>query len=274
VASQTPPWRLDVVDGITLLRCDVLDGLAGVEHAFSTRVADGACDFDLGPPERPDFELDARRRRLCGAAGLPGGEPVCLSQQHGARILRVGELPADGPPRADGLLLLREEGVSSVAAVRTADCVPVLLADEEGFAVAAVHAGWRGTALGIAARAVRMLGDLGIPAERLRAALGPSAGPCCYRVGEEVVEAVAAGTGLAPEMLSPRHKEGGRTIDLARANSAQLAAAGLGERSISSAPWCTICCGDLFFSHRREGAGTGRQMACIGWSRGASACSP
>lgn len=264
MAGSNPDWRQDVVDGVTLLRSALLHEIREVEHAFSTRLADGASGFDLGHPTPPDPEVDARRRRLSSASGLAGREPVILSQQHGTRIVGIEELPGDRPPRADGLLLLREGGALSVAAVRTADCVPVLLADEDGLAVAAVHAGWRGTALGIAARAVRMLEELGIPPGRLRAALGPSAGPCCYRVGGEVVEAVAEGSGMAPEMLS-RRQGGGRTVDLARANSAQLAAAGLRERFISTAPWCTICRGDLFFSHRREGAAAGRQMACIGW---------
>jgi YfiH family protein len=274
VEGSNPDWRLDVVDGVTLLRCDLLHGLRGVAHAFSTRIADGAGGFDLGPPEPSDPEVDARRRRLCEAAGLAGAEPVILSQQHGARILRIGELPGADMPRADGLLLLLEEGARSVAAIRTADCVPILLADENGRAVAAVHAGWRGTALAISARVVEMLEELGIPPGRLRAALGPSAGPCCYRVGGDVVEAVAAGAGMAPEMLSHRHEDGGHTIDLARANSAQLASAGLRERFISAAPWCTICSGEMFFSYRREGAAAGRQMACIGWSQGSTARSP
>jgi YfiH family protein len=267
-------WRQEVVDGVTLLRCAILHELRGVAHAFSTRLADGADDFDLGAPEPPDPEVDARRRRLCAAAGLDPPKPAILRQQHGTRIVRIEELVAEGLSRADGLLLLREDGARAAAAVRTADCVPILLADEDGVAVAAVHAGWRGTALGVAARAVRMLQELGIPPGRLRAALGPSAGPCCYRVGDEVVKAVAEGTGLAPERLSRRQGDGGRTVDLAAANSAQLAASGVREGSISSAPWCTICSAGMFFSHRREGAAAGRQMACIGWSRDSAARSP
>jgi YfiH family protein len=274
MTGSKPGWRLEVLDGIALLRCESLLELPGVAHAFSTRLADNAVEFDLGRPGPLDAVVEARRKRFCDAAGLVGQAPVILRQQHGARIVGIAEAPCDGQPRADGVLALREEGPRSAAAVRTADCVPVLLVDEDCRAVAAVHAGWRGTALGIVARAVQVLGMLGIPPERLRAALGPSAGPCCYEVGAEVVGAIAGGMGLAPELLSRRWENGNRTIDLARANSLQLAEAGLRERFISTAPWCTVCDAELFFSHRREGAAAGRQMACIGWGNASTGPSP
>jgi YfiH family protein len=129
--------------------------------------------------------------------------------------------------------------------------------------VAAVHAGWRGTAQGIAAEAVARLAGLGGAAGSLIAALGPSIGPCCYAVGPEVAAEVALGCGVdVPRIASPR--DGQLHLDLREANRLQLEAAGVPRGSIHVAPWCTSCEAELFFSYRRDGP-TGRSLACIGW---------
>jgi YfiH family protein len=146
--------------------------------------------------------------------------------------------------------------------------VPVLIADVGGRAVAAVHAGWRGAAGGIAALAVAELEALGIPPGRLIALLGPAVGPCCYEVSLEVLERVATASGVPPRELDRREGSGMPRLDLAAANRAQLMRAGLPDEAVHSAPWCTSCDEDLFFSYRRDGERTGRQMACVGWPPG------
>lgn len=261
-------WRAETVRGITLLRCGTLEAATGVAHAFSTRIAGGGNDFDLGGAERDDPEWTDRRLRFRDAAGL-AGPPAILQQVHGTRIVRAGELPGTEPVRADGVLALAGDPRGVAPAVRVADCVPLLLADRQGRAVAAVHAGWRGTAQGIARAAVERLAALGLPAGGLLAALGPAIGRCCYEVSDEVADEVAAGSGCPPGALARRGPGGRPLLDLREANRLQLLGAGLPAAAIDSAPWCTACTPEWFFSYRREGAETGRLIACVGWARGA-----
>jgi YfiH family protein len=194
-----------------------------------------------------------------------------LCQVHGARVLRAGGSDGTEAPRADALLALRDDGAAWAPAVRVADCVPVLIADRRGRAVAAVHAGWRGTARGIVGRTVRKLADLGLDAGALSAAVGPAIGPCCYVVDEDVLDHVSRASGGDASDLATAGPSGRPMLDLRRANRIQLENAGLPSESISCAPWCTSCDEAHFYSFRREGEGTGRMMACIGWaSPGAS----
>jgi YfiH family protein len=157
--------------------------------------------------------------------------------------------------------------------VRTADCVPLLLADRAGRAVGAVHAGWRGVAAGIAIRAAESLRAIGVATGDLVAALGPGIGPCCYEVDDEVLDAVARAAGVAPTRISdaPARPGGGRRLDLHAALASQLAGAGVPLTAVHRAPWCTACADGLFHSYRRDGARSGRQMACIGWGPRADA---
>jgi YfiH family protein len=181
------------------------------------------------------------------------GEPPVLHQVHGATLVHDGR-----PAEADGGVAIFSAGVVAAPAVRSADCVTLLLADREGRAAASVHAGWRGTAAGIARIAVEALAARAIPSERVVAAIGPAVGPCCYEVGPEVAGQFAGFT---------RPVGSGRaTLDLQAANAAQLASAGVPSRAIHCAPWCTRCRNDLFFSVRAEGAAAGRLMAVIGAS--------
>jgi len=236
-----------------------------VGHVFSTRRADGDTRFDLGDADCDEPEVLERRRRLCRAAGLPGSLPQVLRQVHGATI--TGPDPArELAPPADAAIALRGGSGVPAPAVRTADCVPILLADVEGCAVAAVHAGWRGTEQGVARACVARLEQAGIEPARLRAAIGPAAGPCCYEVGRDVLERVAAACGAPPRELGrPGRRAASVHLDLARANELQLRGAGLPAAGIERCGLCTICSAELFFSYRREGAASGRGMALIGW---------
>ena len=263
-------WRIERSDGLAWIHCNALSTAAGVSHAFSTRVGPGDEGFDLGAHDDLDAPFDARRRLLCRAAGLAGQRPLMLYQVHGNRIATGTEAAEGEPLAADGVVLSRGEAPGLAVAVRTADCVPILLADSEGGVVAAIHAGWRGTAEGIAARAVEMLEARGIAAEGLIAAIGPAIGPCCYEVGNEVAEAVARAGGVSLGALFHQDRASG-TLDLPGANRLQLCGAGLREAAIHIAPWCTACRADLFYSYRRSGGPTGRLMACIGWTADAPA---
>jgi len=145
--------------------------------------------------------------------------------------------------------------------VETADCLPILIVDPRRRAVAAAHAGWRGTASGVAARAVEALVAAGSHPEDLLAALGPSIGPCCYEVGEEL-RAAFGPTGAALFRPGPR---GRPHLDLRAANLGQLVAAGLRPHHIHEVGDCTACRADLYYSYRRDGAGAGRMINFVGW---------
>lgn len=153
--------------------------------------------------------------------------------------------------------------------VRTADCVPVLLADPVCHAVAAVHAGWRGTAAHIVALTVqRMVSDLGCRPSDIFAAVGPSIGPDAFEVGEEVAMAfVAANRGdcVLRESWGPSGRQpfAKAHIDLWQSNVMDLLDEGLLLEHIDCTPWCTFTNVDRFFSARREGIGTGRIVSAI-----------
>lgn len=189
-------------------------------------------------------------------------------QVHGV-ALRV--IPQD----ATGVLDTNEERCDALTTdarhillgVQTADCVPVLLGDARTGACAAVHAGWRGTAAEIVPAALeRMRAEYGTRSEDVRAAIGPAASVCCYEIGPEVVEIFRARFASADEILVPT-REGHARIDLQRANRQQLTEAGVAIGRIHTAPFCTMCRDDLFFSYRREKplyGRTGRLLAVIG----------
>jgi YfiH family protein len=230
--------------------------LAEFSHGFTTRdggVSDPPYDsLNLGALVGDDPACVAENwRRLERASGLAFAR---VQQVHGSRVVRA---VAPGAPReeADGVMSVTE-GVA--ACVSVADCVPVLLADPETGAVAAVHAGWRGTLARAAAAAVAVLArDAGAARADLLAAIGPSIGPCCYVVSEDLMARFERELGSA---VARRERT---KLDLWRANARVLVEAGVREDRIEIVGRCTSCDRALFFSHRRDAGRTGRQMAFI-----------
>jgi hypothetical protein len=231
--------------------------LAGFSHGFTTRVGGASAppyaSLNLGgsvgdEPER----VGENWRRLERATGLRFAR---VRQVHGARAVRA-DLPCD--PLAEGdIVVSLAAGVA--ACVSVADCVPVLLADPASGAVAAVHAGWRGTLAGAAAEGVLALGrEAGAPPSRLVACVGPAIGPCCYEVSDDLAARFHDELGAATVRTSSRPK-----LDLWLANARVLAAAGMGADRIEVLGRCTSCEHELFFSHRRDAGRTGRQTAFI-----------
>ncbi len=200
---------------------------------------------------------DAAWQRLLSSMGadhLVQGEQV-----HGAQVAVLTSGPLRRRlivPQTDGLITT-VPGV--VVAVRTADCVPVLLW-APGQAVAAVHAGWRGLVSGVLASAIREFARLNIPPTRLRAAIGPAIGPCCYEIGAEVAERLRALPG-GEDAVTER---GDRLFaDLPALALASLASLGVPADVVQTIGLCTHCRGDLLFSYRREGEKAGRQVGAI-----------
>ena len=146
---------------------------------------------------------------------------------------------------------LLEDAPGAVVAVKTADCIPILLVDARHRAVAAVHAGWRGTVARIAQRAVASMAEhFGTEPSDLATAIGPGIGRCCYEVGPEVAQ---------------HFGEPGRAhIDLVDANRKQLIGAGLAPARIYTADLCTMCSPDEFHSYRRDREQAGRMYSFVG----------
>jgi len=211
-------------------------------------------------------------------AGLPTAEAALGSQYpEGARLAALNQVHGGRAVTADqALRSVRETGApieadgvagndpGAVLAIRTADCVPILLADPGGAAAGAAHAGWRGTLAGVAAGTVRLLeSDFNARAERLVALLGPAIGPCCYVVGSDVAAPFAEAFGEKGVLRRAPGDAPRFALDLIEANRRALVAAGLARERIHATGLCTSCRRDLFPSRRAEGPPAGRLWSLI-----------
>lgn len=319
-AASGSSWKLRRSGGLQILEVSPLARLDWLIHGFSTRPG-GASQLE-SPAHKARGSAAARtervlnlgfadwdqrehvlenRKKFFAAIGPGKGppkngaaklQPITLRQIHSDIPRRVDAELAESKhtPQGDALFT-REPGY--LLAVQTADCIPILLADTRLRAVAAVHAGWRGTLRRIAAKTLgRMQMEFGTRPEDVIAALGPGIGRCCYEVGEEVAREFNAQFPKAREwfdgpfdalasgesdpnwlpwltMKPPGHAPPPLRVnlDLHAANRAILADAGIAPERIFFADYCTACRSDLFFSYRREratGRPTGRMMAAIG----------
>ncbi len=207
-------------DSHSIYRVTELEAFSWLMHGFGTREADVLRQF---------VRLATLKQIHSAACVAAGGRTGVLGE-------------------GDALL---EDTPGSMVAVKTADCVPILLVDERRRAVAAVHAGWRGTAAGIVGKAVAdMAGRFGTEPVDLHAAIGPSIGPCCYEVGPEVAE---------------QFGETGRIhLDLPAINRRQLLEAGVTEGRIYASNLCTMCRPGEFYSYRRDREAAGRLYSFVG----------
>jgi polyphenol oxidase len=247
--------QVNRVSQITLLSANALSEIPGIVHAFSTRRADHN-NFTLGPAADPLVQLN--RARFLSAAGAAGWPLQKLNQCHSAIVRDMDDTWASNEPVDGDAAVTGVRG--SLLGVQTADCVPVLIADRQGRAVAAVHAGWRGTAAHIVeATVARLQEKFGISPQDLVAVIGPHNAVCCYEVGDDVVEAIG------DAMMFDRRPEWAKAhFNQARANRRQLIDSGIPESQIIVSNLCTYCRPDLFFSYRRDGKHVGRMLSVIG----------
>ena len=239
-----------------------------VPHGFSTRAGGVSSLPHAATMNFTTSTGDSREnvrenyRIFLSALGLEAESRISSHQIHSARVRYVTE--ADGGRAfddCDGFVTDRH-GISLV--VKTADCVPILLADAEAGVIAAVHAGWRGTVGGIAENAVAEMLRLGAARERIRVAIGPCIHACCFEVKADFVEAVTAARGaeFANAHICPR--DGRLYADLVGMNLALLEAAGVEPSEVDVAADCTCCAPYLYHSHRATKGERGTMAAVIG----------
>jgi YfiH family protein len=240
---------------------------AGFAHAFFTRqggVSQPPWDtlsFAVSTGDDPG-SVRENLRRAALALGVPPERLYVLSQVHGAdaRVL-TGTEDRDAVVRLVGdITLSRSPGVA--CGVRSADCVPVLVADLRTGAVAAIHSGWRGTVAGAAPAGVAALRVLADGEGDLVAAIGPHIQACCFEVGDDVAASLAASSPAGTSAVIAG--AGGKPrVDLRRVVRAQLEAAGLAPDRIDDVHGCTFCEPERFHSYRRGGPRSGRLLSAI-----------
>jgi YfiH family protein len=258
---------------VTPLRSQLLSTVPGIIHGLTHRVegmgkADG--NFGYSPP-RDKADAWEMRQQWCEAIGVDAADIVTVGQVHGADVFHVlphhaGQGGSPDIPQAGYADALISDAPNVVLTTLHADCQPILLVDPERPAVAAVHAGWRGTVADIAGATVRAMQEaFGADPANILVFLGPGIGACCNEVGPEVTEAwreQARSFGPLAELAvtKPGPKE---HLDISRANALLLQRAGIQPDHIEISPICTKCSTDDWFSHRGQGPTTGRQASMI-----------
>lgn len=248
-------------NGIRYMASPLLSDKA-ISHGFLTRIGGvsqapyASLNFDARDTD-PAGNVERNRALFHEAFGVGEGRLVTVSQVHGKEVLVLDGSAPERPVEADAIIT---NTPGFAIGMMTADCQPVLLFDPVNMAIGAVHAGWKGAALGI----VVVTGELmwknyGTRPEDLIVSLGPCIGPCCYKVGWNVLDEYMA---RHREADCFKEKEGLR-MDISEGNLIQLLGMGVRKENISNDAVCTSCNSDLFFSHRRDNGRTGRQLSFI-----------
>ena len=245
-------------NGVAYYTFDALDAFPELIHAVTTRHGGvstaqwSSLNLTKGTGDDP-ASVEENLRRASGALGLRREDLVSPNQRHTANVRRVGRADRGQIFAGYDTLITDEPGAPIL--LRYADCTPVLIYDPAQHALAVVHSGWRGTVQAAAKVAVEALADeFGSRPADMVAAIGPSIGPCCYEVGDDVTDAVRAAF-ARPDGLLPAPTGGRHHFDLWAANRRWLAEAGVGQ--IEVAELCTACHTDEFYSYRRERGKTG-----------------
>ena len=259
-------------NGVTFFSADGINAAGGAAHGFSTRlggVSQGMwASLNLGVSRGDDPDhVRENYRRFFAAIGADGSHIAMTHQVHGGavRTITTADLHTDPYEKvgyeADGLMT---DLPGAALVVYSADCIPILFYDPARRVIAAVHAGWRGTAAGIATAAVeRMENVYGCKPSDILAAIGPGIGPDCFETHEDVPNAMTAALSTAV-LHHIRIKENGKfSVDLKAINAMRLEQAGLDPDHIAVCPLCTSCNPDKFWSHRKLGANRGSMAAAI-----------
>lgn len=255
-------------------RSELLASLPGVTHAMTRRVEGmGRAHGNIGfSAPRDKADAWSMRQAWCAAIGLDPNCLVTLGQIHGAEVHVAarrhagwGATPGSSQIGLGDALATNQAGPTLMTL--HADCLPLLFVDpgrgRRGPAVAAAHAGWRGTVADIAGETLAaMMATFGTQLEDVHVAIGPAIGPCCYEVGEEVARAWRELAGEDAE-AALTEVDGRVHFSLRRANEILLTRAGVRVEHVETSTICTRCEGDHWFSHRGQGTATGRFGAMI-----------
>lgn len=259
-------FALEKENSIAYLQSPMLKACEFLTHAFCTRLGGASKDdykslnmsFREGDEE---FRVLANWDKLSTAFDIPLDNFLVLNQVHGDDILVI-------KPHGDYFTSREALNYDAIVTnrsnlaicIKTADCVPVFIVDRIKKVIAAVHAGWRGSALGISAKVVRLMqNQYGSNPRDLLAAIGPSIGKCCYEVDTATAEAFRSHNHVET-FLFPGNRKGHWMLDLAEANRRQILTGGIPDANIETSGLCTTCHQEAFFSHRGSGGITGRQI--------------
>lgn len=242
-----------------------------VPHGFSTRlggVSEGIfASMNLGHRRGDETENERKNYEIfCKATQTNVNSIVMANQVHGNFVKRVssGDVKEDlfSPAKfeADGLVT-NTPGITLV--IFSADCIPILFYDPAQRVIAAVHAGWRGTAQAIAAQGVRAMEALGSRAENIRCAIGPGIGPGCFETDEDVPGEMARRLGNWTERYRKPLGNGRFQVDLKGLNGEILRQAGISRQNLAVSGECTCCRHEKYWSHRFTKGQRGSQAAVI-----------
>lgn len=258
-------------NGVEYLISDIIP----CKHGFSTRTGGisalphtSSLNLAFGRGDREETVL-GNLKLFAEAVGFDAKRTVSTSQIHSADVRIMGETDAGmgyTKPASEGFDGFVTTVKSLPIAVKTADCVPILFAavrDGDVLAVCAVHAGWRGTASGIAAECTRKLTELGARKEEIRVAIGPCIHKCCYEVGQDFFDKVFSlrGENFACENVTPEREK--YVADIVNMNIRILTEEGILPQNIDVCELCTCCHPEMFYSHRYSGGVRGTMCSVI-----------
>lgn len=245
-------------NGLVYYISEELNNLGFIKHFFSTRIGglsqNEYSSLNLGVYTGDEqFVINENISRISGAAAMNKQNIVYLKQLHGNTVRVVNEDNYKVIRGMDGdALITSVKGIP--IGIFTADCVPILIADKLGKAIASIHAGWKGIAGGVVEAAIHeLISSFGTKAEGLIVAAGPSIGGCCFEVSEDVALKFKSHFKIQNEFH----------VNLKTEIYARLIELGLKDCNINMSDLCTCCEKDLFYSYRREKGKTGRMGAFI-----------
>lgn len=256
---------------LNLLEFENLSSIPGLIHFITTRaggvseVPYHTLNLGLHTADNPDHVL-ANRMKLAKETGIPSELFLYASQVHSGDVKVIDEESIDqgvlvNNPRTDATITAMP-GICLM--VMVADCVPILLFDPVKKVTAVIHAGWRGTVQHIASNTIqKMIEHFGCNPADIVAGIGPSIGPCCYEVGEEVTHFIQKSFNTTKGYLIMNDRSVKPHFDLWFANHKQLTDLGVKPENIETAGFCTKCRQDMFFSSRAASGITGRFAAGI-----------
>jgi len=251
---------------IEYLQSPLLSNCDFLEHAFCTRRGGASQDeyksLNMSFREGDEgFRVLQNWDRLATAFAMQVEQFLVVNQVHGDAIFVIKPhgryFSTRDELNYDAIVTSRTD---LAICIKTADCVPVFIVDQVKKVIAVVHAGWKGTALEISAKVIRLMqSQYGSQSADILAAIGPSIGKCCYEVDQATADAFR-GQNNSDLFLQPGKKKNKWMLDLVEANRRQILEAGVPENNIEVAVYCTACNQDMFFSHRGSGGITGRQI--------------